>query len=141
MFLLFILFFGVCGTIMVAGPIYNIIMQNRCTQKVRAQYVTCKTNEHIGTILPVTYTPCFEYNWDGKEYQVMPIDGELSKKKIMKFHSDQQYDLYIDKRKPERASLRRGISHVGIIELVFGFGCYGVIGITMFLLFIEMIES
>lgn len=88
MFLLFILFFFVCGTIMVAGPIYNIIMQNICTQKVRAQY-----------------------------------------------------DLYIDKRKPERASLRRGISHVGIIELVLGFGCYGVIWITMFLLFIEMIES
>ncbi|MBQ9984087.1 MAG: hypothetical protein IJP29_05810 [Lachnospiraceae bacterium] len=141
MFLLFILFFLGCGTLLIAGPICNIMTQRTCTQKVMARYVTCKTNNHIGTILPVTYTPCFEYNWNGKEYHVMPIDGELSKKRIMDFHSDQQYQLYIDKNNPGRVSLKRGLSHVGVIELVMGLSCYGAIGITMFLLFIEMIES
>lgn len=141
MILLFILFFGLCGTLLIAGPICNVMIQRRCTQKVIARYVTCKTNNHIGTILPVTYTPCFEYNRDGKEYHVMPIDGELSKKKIMEFHSDQQYELYIDKNNPNRVSLKRGISYIGVIELVLGVGCYGAVWISMFLLLIEMIES
>lgn len=40
-----------------------------------------------------------------------------------------------------KKSLKRGISCVGIIELIMGAVCYGFVLILMFLLFVETIEG
>ena len=141
MILAVLLFVGICGTICIADAIYKTVVRGKCTQKVMAQYVTCKTHENVGTSMPATYTPCFTYDWKGKEYNAMPISGSLSKKRIMEYHSDQQYEVYIDPRKPERLILNCKISPAEIVNWIAGAGCYFLVLVIVFFMFVEMMES
>lgn len=141
MILVILLFIGICGTMCIASAIYKIILRNKCTQKVMAQYVTCKTHENVGVPMPATYTPCFTYYWEGCEYSAMAVGANLSKKKIMEFHSDQQYEVCIDPKKPQRLILTNKVTATEITDWIVGAGCYFLVMVVLFLLFIECIES
>lgn len=135
------LFIGICGTICIVSAIYKIILRVKCTQKIMAQYVTCQSHVNLGSPLPTTYTPYFTYHWEGREYKVAAFGVNLSKKKIMEFHSDQQYEVYIDPKKPKRLILTKKVTVTEITDWIAGAGCYFLVLVMMFLLFIEMIES
>lgn len=60
---------------------------------------------------------------------------------FMYTESDQQYEVYIDPKNPTRLCLNRKISRAEIIGWIVGVGCYFLVVVMMFLLFIEMIES
>lgn len=141
MILVVLMFIGICGTICIASAIYKRILRNKCTQIVMARYVTCKTHDNVGAPMPATYTPCFTYYWEGREYSAMPFGVNLSKKKIMEFHSDQQYEVCIDPKKPQRLILTKKVVATEITDWIAGVGCYFLVMVVMFLLFIEMIES
>ena len=136
-----LLFIGICGTICIASAIYKIVIRGRCTQKVMAQYVTCRTHANVGVPIPATYTPCFTYSWEGKEYNDIPIGANLSKKRIMEFQSDQRYEVYIDPKKPQRLILTKKVTATEITDWIAGAGCYFLVMVTIFLLMIEKWES
>ena len=110
------LFGGIC----IADFIYNMKTRKACSQKILASYKTCRTNMKYNVAAPQTYTPCFTYEWNGQEYHAMPVDANLSKRQIMKYHSWEQYEIYLNPKKPEMIRLHRKctIANVGI--LVFG---------------------
>lgn len=136
-----LLFMGICGTICIVSAIYKIILREKCTQKVMAQYTTRQAHVNLGSSLPTTYTPYFTYHWEGREYRAAAFGLNLSKKKIMEFHSDRQYEVYIDPKKPKRLILTKKVTVTEITDWITGAGCYFLAMVVLFLLFVEMWES
>ena len=120
------------------SAIYKVILRVKCTQKIMAQYATCQAHVNLGSPLPTTYTPYFTYQWEGREYKAAAFGANLSKKKIMEFHSDQQYEVYIDPKKPKRLILTKKVTVTEITDWIVAGGCYFLVLVMMFLLFIEM---
>lgn len=141
MILVILIFLGICGTICIASATYKIILRKKCTQKIMAQYATCQTNMNLGSPMSATYTPYFTYHWEGREYRARAVGANLSKKRIMEFHSDQKYEVYIDPKKPQRLILTKKVTVTEIIDWIAGAGLYFLVIVVLFLLLIERIES
>lgn len=112
------------GFVFVAAPFFQRRKRKRCTRRIMAEYKTCKT-VYAARSMYNTYIPCFSYTYNGQEYTSMPVGVNLSKRKIMEYHSDRQYEVCIDPDNPQLMCLQKGNTGKGIVQFVIGLGLLG----------------
>lgn len=89
-----------------------------CKQKVMAECTGCRTNYNHRS--PDTYTPLFSYEWEGQAYHNISSGLSISKRKIMKYHSGEQYQIYINSNNPMVIRVSRRLSGADVLVFIIG---------------------
>lgn len=93
-----------------------------CKQRITAEYISCRTNYSYRGVN--TYSPVFSYQWEGEMYHCVVSSSSLSKRRIMKYHSGKQYQIYINPNNPAINQVLRRVTIIDLIMLVWGSICF-----------------
>lgn len=111
-------YIGGLGLLCYSAFVMNVWKILTCKQKIMAEYTGCRTIK--GNKWPDTFMPLFSYEWEGQMYRDIESQCFFFKRKIKKFQSGNQYEIYINPNQPEIIRIARRLSIGDVWIFVIG---------------------